>query len=181
MFAKRRLARPKPSQTHGVSEVQAPQPTFSVPTNCIKVCRPLAPKRTTSFRWTTLGYAEKVRPQFLSLRQRHSSPDCSGKQKADMPQQSGSFQELACTSDCRITAFPARNGIFFRSFVPRHFSIVQKSEGREQQLAARVSRSLNLSRTSENNEARTTVRKSTFAVISRPTRLKATTASSNAA
>src|SRR5258708_26748678 len=98
MFEKRRLARPKPSQTHGVSEVQAPLPTFSVPTNCIKVCRPLAPKRTTSFRWTTLGYAEKVRPQFLSLLRGFLHPDFSINELAEnLPNKMGLFENCGCT------------------------------------------------------------------------------------
>ena|SRR5229473_5945694 len=46
------------------------------------------------------------------------------------------FESCGCTRDCRVAVFSARGRHFFQSFVLRHFSIVQKFEGREQQLAA---------------------------------------------
>jgi hypothetical protein len=51
--------------------------------------------------------------------------------------------------------FRLGEGIFLQSFVLRHFSIVQKNEGLEPELATHVSWGSNLSRTSERNEART--------------------------
>jgi hypothetical protein len=51
MFARLLIACAKALKTLLVSLAPAPHPTFSTPTKCIKGCRLVFPKRTTSYRW----------------------------------------------------------------------------------------------------------------------------------
>jgi hypothetical protein len=50
MFARWLIVRAKAPKIQMVSSALAPHPTFSAPTKCIKGCRPVFPKRTTSYR-----------------------------------------------------------------------------------------------------------------------------------
>jgi len=96
--------------------------------------------------------AEKVRSQFLSLRQ------CSGRligspdfQYRNRPTNRAICLRSTVPESCDQPRFTVGDGIFLRSFVVRHFSIVQKTVVREQLTTAKVSSGLNLFRKSERN------------------------------
>jgi hypothetical protein len=79
--------------------------------------------------WTTLGYVEKVRPQLLSLRHLHGSPNFSIDEQAENLPINGGFSRAATVLEiAELRHFRLGDGIFLQSFVLRHFSIVQEDQ-----------------------------------------------------
>jgi hypothetical protein len=81
---------------------------------------------------TTLGYAEKVRSQFLSLRHLQRSPNFSIDEKAENLPISGGFSRTTAVllywRFDELHLYGLGNSIFLQTFVLRHFSIVRKDQ-----------------------------------------------------
>jgi hypothetical protein len=90
--------------------------------------RPVPPlPRTTPARarWSTLAYVEKVRPQFLSLRQHfRSSAFSMGGMAANPSIKLGFSKSRTLLESAELGDLLPGDGIFLQSFVLRRFSIV---------------------------------------------------------
>ena len=88
--------------------------------------RPPLPGTTSAIaRWSTLAYAEKVRPQFLSLRQHfRSSAFSMGGMAANPSIKLGFSKSRTLLESAELGDLLPGDGIFLQSFVLRRFSIV---------------------------------------------------------
>jgi hypothetical protein len=86
-----------------------------------------------------LAYAEKVRTQCLSLRHSSGPSNFSINEQAEkLPIKWGFSRAATILETAELRRFRLGDGIFLQSFVLRHFSIVQKGQMPERQLAAQL-------------------------------------------
>ena len=86
---------------------------------------PLAGTKSATARWSTLAYVEKVRSQFLSLRQPFRTSTFSLGGKATIRSiKLGLFKNQTVLESAELGDLLPGDGIFLQSFVLRQFSIV---------------------------------------------------------
>ena len=93
----------------------------------VALAAPLPGTMYAGTRWSTLAYVEKVRPQFLSLRQHfRSSAFSMGGMAANPSIKLGLSKNQTVPESAELAGLLLGDGIFFQSFVPRRFSIIWK-------------------------------------------------------
>src|SRR5437899_12884076 len=93
----------------------------------VALAAPLPGTTYAGTRWSTLAYVEKVRPQFLSLRQHfRSSAFSMGGMAANPSIKLGLSKNQTIPESAELAGLLLGDGIFFQSFVPRRSSIIWK-------------------------------------------------------